>query len=270
MGALFGTQANNLRACSLLPSQCIYFKRRLSEVQQVWEQPLLEQAGFVHIDATYWGRGAGILLAIDHHTAHPLYLEFIRNECAQDYRRALESISRRGYIIRGVVVDGTRTLFSLSLNIPVQMCQYHMRQIISRHLTKRPKLLASRDLLLLIDSLSNQTYEGFNQAFQAWKSKWHDTIMRRSLLKSGKSRYRHRKLRSAIHSIEFYLPYLFTYQQAQCIGMPNTNNKIEGTFSALKRKINCHSGMSAANRQRLICGFFLAWKASLCNVKQEP
>ena len=39
-------------------------KRRLSEVQQVWEQPLLEQAGFVHIDATYWGRGAGILLAI--------------------------------------------------------------------------------------------------------------------------------------------------------------------------------------------------------------
>lgn len=245
-------------------------KRRLSEVQQVWEQPLLEQAGFVHIDATYWGRGAGILLAIDHHTARPLYLEFIRNECAQDYRRALESISRRGYIIRGVVVDGTRTLFSLSLNIPVQMCQYHMRQIISRHLTKRPKLLASRDLLLLIDSLSNQTCEGFNQAFQAWKSKWHDTIMRRSLLKSGKSRYRHRKLRSAIHSIEFYLPYLFTYQQAQCIGMPNTNNKIEGTFSALKRKINCHSGMSAANRQRLICGFFLAWKASLCNVKQEP
>ena len=239
-------------------------------MQQVWEQPLLEQAGFVHIDAAYWGRGAGILLAIDHHTARPLYLEFIRNECAQDYRRALESISRRGYIIRGVVVDGTRTLFSLSLNIPVQMCQYHMRQIISRHLTKRPKLLASRDLLLLIDSLSNQTCEGFNQAFQAWKSKWHDTIMRRSLLKSGKSRYRHRKLRSAIHSIEFYLPYLFTYQQAQCIGMPNTNNKIEGTFSALKRKINCHSGMSAANRQRLICGFFLAWKASLCNVKQEP
>ncbi|WP_249134645.1 hypothetical protein [Porphyromonas gingivalis] len=59
-------------------------------MQQVWEQPLLEQAGFVHIDATYWGRGAGILLAIDHHTARPLYLEFIRNECAQDYRRALE------------------------------------------------------------------------------------------------------------------------------------------------------------------------------------
>ena len=170
-------------------------------MQQVWEQPLLEQAGFVHIDATYWGRGAGILLAIDHHTARPLYLEFIRNECAQDYRRALESISRRGYIIRGVVVDGTRTLFSLSLNIPVQMCQYHMRQIISRYLTKRPKLLASRDLLLLIDGLSNQTCEGFNQAFQAWKSKWHDTIMRRSLLKSGKSRYRHRKLRSAIHSM---------------------------------------------------------------------
>ena len=118
MGALFGTQANNLRACSYYQVSASTIKRRLSEVQQVWEQPLLEQAGFVHIDATYWGRGAGILLAIDHHTARPLYLEFIRNECAQDYRRALESISRRGYIIRGVVVDGTRTLFSLFAEYP--------------------------------------------------------------------------------------------------------------------------------------------------------
>nr|WP_249134646.1 hypothetical protein [Porphyromonas gingivalis] len=137
-------------------------------------------------------------------------------------------------------------------------------------LNQTPKAFGFKGLTATYRQPIQPKYEGFNQAFQAWKSKWHDTIMRRSLLKSGKSRYRHRKLRSAIHSIEFYLPYLFTYQQAQCIGMPNTNNKIEGTFSALKRKINCHSGMSAANRQRLICGFFLAWKASLCNVKQEP
>ena len=30
-----------------------------------------------------------------------------------------------------------------------------------------------------------------------------------------------------MHSVDFYLPYLFTYQQPGCEGMPNTNNKIE-------------------------------------------
>lgn len=61
-----------------------------------------------------------------------------------------------------------------------------------------------------------------------------------------------------MHSIYFYLPYLFTYQKDICVGMPNTNNKIEGTFTDLKKNQNNHSGMNEENRKRFICGFFLA------------
>ena len=82
----------------------------------------------------------------------------------------------------------------------------------------------------------------------------------RSTLKSGKTQFTHRRLRSAMHSVDFYLPYLFTYQQPGCEGMPN--NKIEGTFTDLKKNLNNHSGMSKENRKRFISGFFLA----LCEI----
>lgn len=81
---------------------------------------------------------------------------------------------------------------------------------------------------------------------------------KRTELKNGKSHYRYRRLRSAMNSIDFYLPYLFTYQEDGCSGMPNTNNKIEGTLTDLKRNLNNHSGMSETNRKLFVCGFFLA------------
>ena len=40
--------------------------------------------------------------------------------------------------------------------------------------------------------------------------------------------------------------------------MPNTNNKLEGTFTDLKKNLNNHSGMNHENRKRFICGLFLA------------
>ena len=62
----------------------------------------------------------------------------------------------------------------------------------------------------------------------------------------------------AIQGIWHLEPYLYTYQEDGCSGIPNTNNKIEGTFTDLKRNLNDHSGMSETNRKRFICGFFLA------------
>ena len=85
------------------------------------------------------------------------------------------------------------------------------------------------------------------------------TLNRRSVSKrDGKSLYTHKRLRTAMNSVDFYLPYLFTYQEGGCQGMPNTNNKIEGVFTDLKKNLNNHSGMSESNRRRFISGFFLA------------
>ena len=33
-------------------------------IDMKWEQPILHGSGYVHVDAAYWGRNWGILLAI--------------------------------------------------------------------------------------------------------------------------------------------------------------------------------------------------------------
>ena len=81
-------------------------------------------------------------------------------------------------------------------------------------------------------------------------------LNRQTVHKDGKSYYLHRRLRSAMNSLDYYLPYLYTYQRPECEGMPNTNNKIEGTFTNLKKNLNNHSGMSIQNRMRFISGYF--------------
>ena len=110
----------------------------------------------------------------------------------------------------------------------------------------------------------------FRNDYQAWKETWKETIERRSVYMDGSTHYTHQRLRAAMHSLDFYLPYLFTCQREGCKGMPNTNNKIEGTFTDLKKNLNNHSGLTMENRKRFIAGFFLALMETLSMKKQEP
>ncbi len=130
-------------------------KRRLREISLEWEQPDLSGlSGFVHIDATYWGRNFGVLLAVDNQSGAVLYLAFIKHENAEDYRTAIGSIEARHYKIKGIIVDGNRHLSSLFKGYSIQMCQFHMRQITRRYLTLNPRLLAARALKELLRTLT--------------------------------------------------------------------------------------------------------------------
>ena len=126
-------------------------------------------------------------------------------------------------------------------------------------------MLASRSLKELTAKLHKMDEDEFKKDYHEWKEKWKDTINHKSLHKDGKMHYTHRRLRSAMNSLNFYLPYLFTYQREECMGMPNTNNKIEGTFTDLKKNLNNHSGLTMENRKRFISGFFLALTETLSN-----
>lgn len=244
-------------------------KRKLRNISIVWYNPdLTGQSGYVHIDATYWGHNWGVMVAIDANNGHPLYVEFIKSETTEDYRATIHSIEDRGYEIKGLILDGKLSVFREFSHYKIQMCQYHMKQIIRRYITLNPRLKAARALRSLIDELTIIAEDGFLSAYARWKEDYCETIHKRSILKNGSKRYRHRRLRSAMLSIERYLGVLFTYQN--CPGMPNTNNKIEGTFTDLKKNLNNHSGMSLMNRKRFISGFFLALAETLSIKKQEP
>lgn len=244
-------------------------KRRLHGIKREWVHPPLFGEGFVHLDVTYWGRCFGVLLALDNQTGKPLYMAFVKSETVKDYTDAVSSIKERGYCIRGLIIDGKQSLFKTFSEYPIQMCQFHMKQIIRRYLTLNPKILASKELKELSGRLHKVEENVFKKDYQEWKERWKDTINHKSLHKDGKMHYTHRRLRSAINSLNFYLPYLFTCQREDCRGMPNTNNKIEGTFTDLKKNLNNHSGLTIENRKRFISGFFLALTETLSMKKQE-
>ena len=132
-----------------------------------------------------------------------------------------------------------------------------MCAIVRRKITKNPKLTAGQELQQLMHTLKDAKEEDFKRDFQILKEKWKTFLNERTQNPlTQKTYYTHQRTRSAMISIEYYLPYLFTYQHVS--GMPNTNNKIEGTFTDLMKHLNNHSGMNKGNRKRFINGFFLA------------
>ena len=241
-------------------------KRQLRRICVEWKQPALHgMSGFVHLDATYWGHNWGVLLALDEATTRPLYVAFIKSERTEDYSLAVKTIEDNGYQIQGVILDGKISVFNALSQYHRQMCQFHMKQIIVRKQTKHPKIKASMALLQLINELPKLTYNQFQRAYDDLQIEYADTIKRRSTAKDGSTHYTHRKLRGAMKSINTFLPYLFTYQRSDCVGMPNTNNKIEGVFTDLSKNLNNHSGLIEENRKRFINGFFLALENKSAN-----
>ena len=232
-------------------------KRILGNITVTWRNPVCHGHGVIQMDATYFGRNCGVLVALEAASRRPLYLKHITHERTSDYAEALAWIERDGYVVDGIVIDGMQTLFSLFEGYKVQMCQYHMCAIVRRKLTGNPRLPAGRELKALMASLTTSDRDCFTTAFEAWAIKWDSFLKERTVNpETGTTSYTHRRLRSAMASIRFYLPYLFTWLEVD--GMPNTNNRLEGIFTDLKRNINNHSGMSRKSRERLINGFFLA------------
>ena len=233
-------------------------KRRLREVKIDWIQPSLQGEGVVHIDATYFGRNTGVLLALEAGSGRLLYMRHISHEHIADYEEAVAYIQSQGYRIKGIVIDGLQKLFSVLSDYPLQMCQFHLVAIIRRKLTKKPHLPASRELLDLAYRLKDMDKDTFQSEFEQWKAKWKDFLAEKTTNQvTGKIVFTHRRLRSAMVTISFYIKWLFTYEEVD--GMPNTNNLIEGTFTDLKKKLRNHPGMSEENRKRFMNGFFLAY-----------
>ncbi len=233
-------------------------KRILRTITLEWQQPSLEnQSGFVHLDATYWGRNWGILLAIDDGTGGILYIAFIKHETTLSYVDAVTAIVSAGYTIKGIIIDGKTELFAALNRYPIQMCQFHALQIVRRYLTQNPKMNANKELLQLCKTMTSVNERDFLEAYDAWKTRWSDSLNNRTMHKDGKSYYLHRRVRTLVNSLDFYLPYLFTFQREDCAGMPNTNNKIEGTFTDLKKNLNNHSGLTQKHRRLFIIAYFL-------------
>ena len=234
-------------------------KRRLSKVRETYICDVPPQAVVLLMDATYWGRNWGVVILMDNASSKVLWRKYIRHERLSDYKEGVDYLCSQGYKIKGIVCDGLRGIFQLFSMYPVQMCQFHQVSIIRRYITQTPKLEAGKELKVIAKMLSKTDRESFIEALTSWENKWEQFLRERTTdPQSGKSRYVHKKLRSAWLSLRRNLPYLFVYQDDAALNIPNTNNALEGRFTALKNSMRNHNGMSKENRKRFIDGFFKA------------
>ena len=60
------------------------------------------------------------------------------------------------------------------------------------------------------------------------------------------------RLRSAYLSVKRNMPSLWIFYNHPELGIPNTDNGLEGLFSDIKTKLRVHSGISRENRKKLI------------------
>lgn len=207
------------------------------------------------MDCVYFGRGCCYLVVRDWYMRRNIYVKHLPKgyETIQDYLDAVEHIESRRNIIDGIVIDGRRgVLLALKeRGYVVQMCQFHMKQIMKRYLTKNPQTPAGVDLKSIADDLIYLTPQSLIQRLNQWYELYESFIKEKTYQQDGKHwNYTHRRVRSAYYSLLRNHPYLFTFQSQK--DMPNTTNSADGYFSHLKDKVRVHRGLKRDRKHRLI------------------
>jgi hypothetical protein len=101
------------------------------------------------------------------------------------------------------------------------MCQYHQLCIIQHYLTRRPELPAFIELLSIVNLLCSTDKESFIGSFEKWCERWDAFLKERTRDKrTGKSRYVHKRLRSARLSLQRNMSYLWTWYDYIEFGIP--------------------------------------------------
>lgn len=182
-----------------------------------------------------------------------VFWKAIDYERIESYLRARRKIESQGFKVSAIVTDGKPGIRGVFGDIPVQMCHFHQKQIVTRHLTTKPILPAGIELRKISQTLCNTTDEKLTATLEAWHRRWQSFLKEKTADPiTGKWFYTHRRIRSAHYSLRTNLPYLFTYQKHPALNIPNTTSSLEGCFSHLKELTKIHRGLSYRLKRKMI------------------
>jgi hypothetical protein len=189
----------------------------------------------------------------DPHTKENVYSAVVQFESTSSYQIAMYDLQKKGFDVVAVVGDGKVSVSWLFKGLPVQMCHFHMKQIIIRCITLNPILPAGIELLAVMNILTFSTEAEFTLKYTNWCTKW-DTFLKEKTInpKTGRPVPTHRKLITARGSIKRHLPYLFTYLKYPELNIPNTTNSLDGSFKKIKTSIAVHAGLSRDRKLKMI------------------
>jgi len=210
------------------------------------------------MDTTFFKRVLGVM--IFRTRGLNLKWRYVGSERLIYYIEELISLkSQLGCTFKSFTIDGRIGLVKLLQmyypNTPIQLCQFHQMQNITKYITKRPKTECGVELRCLMLKLATIDKEDFIKQFNKLKEKYQDFLKE----KNENGQFVHRNLRSAFRSIKTNLPYLFTYQDYPHLNMPNTTNSCDGSFGQWKMKVRLHRSISIQRKKQVI-DTFLAHK----------
>jgi hypothetical protein len=175
----------------------------------------------------------------------------VKWETIQDYKDGIATLQNQWRIIKAIVCDGKRWLLWW-LDIPVQMCVFHQKQIMRRYITKTPKLEANKEL----QDISWLIWIIRKTTIQQWMDDRHKRYKNFLLEKNDSGNYVHTRTRKAYRSLKNNLQYLYTFSDYEwIIDIPKTTNSIESVFSHLKQKVWLHRWLKKHRKLRLIDEF---------------
>jgi len=92
-------------------------------------------------DVTFFKRSFGIL-----HLKRNIYVREVKNESIDAYGQGRKALENMGYTVQAIVLDGRPGVRQSFADLPVQMCYFHQKQIITHYLANNPKLEVGIDL----------------------------------------------------------------------------------------------------------------------------
>lgn len=215
-----------------------------------WQYPALNSPMNLIADATYFSRSDGVLVFRANKVN--IDISFIRSETKKNFNRRLNKLEERGYRFKSVTLDGKTGIISLFSTrypeLPIQLCQFHQKQIIRRYITSRPQTPCALAIRELMKKLKEHDETSFTEALTELKEQYHNFLQERN----DNGQFKHRKVRSAVRSLTKNLPYLFTYKKHPELSIPNTTNSCDGSFGQWKYKVELHRGMKKHRRNKLI------------------
>ena len=236
-------------------------ERTIRNKLDLYDPPLIlpsendKDVSVIAMDVTFFKRTGGVLTVIDAHNGKALYeAETGGYETVWDYEKAIQTLLAYGIHPKAAVVDGKKGVIEMleGYGILVQMCQFHQKKIVRKYIRKDPILAENRSIKDLTNALTHVHRKTFESMVYVWRATNYDWLQERTYLENGKWTYTHKESRSAINSLFRNLPYLFTFEDYPELNIPNTNNKIEGIHSELKRRLANHRGLKKDQKIKFI------------------
>ena len=204
------------------------------------------------IDTTYFW-DIWIMAFKDSKTKKILKIKLVNSESYAGYKYWIDELIEEWWKIKAIVCDWKKWLLWWFWSIPTQMCNFHQVAIVTRYITKKPRLEANKDLRKLALLLTETDKETFTHYLNLWYIQYADFIKEKAIDDKWKSYYIHKRTRSAYFSLKRNLKYLFIwYDYIWKVDIPNTTNWLEGFFSHLKTKIRIHRWLKKERKIKLI------------------